>query len=301
MDKNQQFIVITGATGFIGGHLLSALLNKGYSLIGITRDNLAPDLKEHRNLKWINWEEFSDHRDTLNLKILCVIHLATDYGRKKIEPSKVLYSNFQQPAALFSAAISMGAKKIIFADTFYGKPQFNYPHLNEYTSSKKKLLDWCIKKSKCCDTSFLNARFEHVFGPNDNKDKFIPQIIYKLKNLQTPIKLTSGNQKRDFIYIHDLIAALMALIKKPNTKKFEEYEIGNGYSVSLQEMLETLLETYDTDSSILEFGVIETRPKEIMDSFANIKPLNKLGWKPKWDLKSAFLDMKIKEDKNFLK
>lgn len=298
MDDNAQLFIITGATGFIGGHVLTELLITGHSVIAITRDASGPNLKKHQNLKWITWHEFNCSRDSLNEKIACVIHLATDYGRNGAASSEISYSNYQRPKDLFDTAISMGAKKIIFADTFYGKPQFEYPHLDAYTRSKRKLLEWCISKSTDCGTRFLNVRFEHVFGPNDNKDKFIPQIIHKLVNLEFPIELTDGNQKRDFVYIDDLVAALIILIKTSTIKRFEEYEVGSGYSVSVQTMVRMLAKIYGKDSSILRFGAIKTRPKEIMESCANIKPLCRLGWRPTWNLENALLDLKMRQDED---
>jgi len=290
-------IVLTGGTGFVGGHLLeNILLSCKLFVICITRNPKSPDLRKHQNLKWMSWQDYLDMQGDNDLHIYAVIHLATSYGRDDDNMTEAVFSNYQLPAKLFEKSILFGASKILIADSFYGKTQFDYSHLKHYTDSKKKLVRWCISRSKLCNVKFINMRFEHVIGPYDRSDKFVPYIIKKLKTFDFPIKLTSCNQRRDFIYVNDVVNAILVLLnEQKNFTGFKEFELGNGFSIPIRSFIELLSEVYCTDLSVFKFGSIDNRPNEIMDSYADIEPLLNLGWKPKWDLKDALNDLRAKE------
>ena len=62
----------------------------------------------------------------------------------------------------------------------------------------------------------INLQLEHIYGENDSKDKFIPSLIDKLHNKEKFIELTEGTQKRDFIYVKDVVDAYMILLSSKN-------------------------------------------------------------------------------------
>jgi nucleoside-diphosphate-sugar epimerase len=106
-------------------------------------------------------------------------------------------------------------------------------------------------------------------------------------NNKKKIKLTEGNQKRDFIYISDVVDAYITTLKYKNHKKnFVEFEVGTGQSISIKEFVLTMHKILQSKSELL-FGNIETRTDEIMDSRANNLDLIKLGWYPKFTIQIA--------------
>ncbi|EDM2890084.1 CDP-abequose synthase, partial [Salmonella enterica subsp. enterica serovar Typhimurium] len=62
------------------------------------------------------------------------------------------------------------------------------------------------------DISFVNMRLEHVYGPGDGENKFIPYIIDCLNKKQSCVKCTTGEQIRDFIFVDDVVNAYLTIL-----------------------------------------------------------------------------------------
>lgn len=281
-------VIVTGATGFVGGHLLRRLLADGVMVYAISRT--AEQASQHENLTWVTWQTYSD-KISVDQRLDAVFHLATSYGNGGESRSEVLCANTTQPIELFAYAKKRGANLIINADSFFGKPRYQYQHLRNYIESKALLVEKAKILIEDTNISFVNLRLEHVFGANDNERKFVPNYIKRLVNENDRIKLTDGLQKRDFIYVDDVVNAFLVVFSEHSRIGFTEYEVGTGRSTELKKFCIMLAELAGTSISRLDFGAIPQRPNEIMDSAADISSLSSLGWSPLWDLPSALSDL----------
>jgi CDP-paratose synthetase len=110
-------------------------------------------------------------------------------------------------------------------------------------------------------------------------------MIKKCYNNDLNINLTDGIQKRDFIYITDVIAAYDLVITHHTKHKlyFKEYEVGTGFQYSIKELVEIIHEKLSSKAS-LNFGYIKTNKNELMDSKADNEELLRLGWEIKYNL-----------------
>jgi nucleoside-diphosphate-sugar epimerase len=103
------------------------------------------------------------------------------------------------------------------------------------------------------------------------------------------IELTPGEQKRDFIYIDDVVSAYMLLLEKgQNTFRFSEYDVGSGEAVSIRRFVETAKRLSESTTDLL-FGKKTYRDHEIMHSQADVGPLKMLGWTPMTSLENGIL------------
>lgn len=201
-----------------------------------------------------------------------IVHTATEYGRGGATEAEIIAANVLFPLRLIEAAIRHKAKCFINTDTFYPGSY------DDYAMSKKQLVEWLKKKSK--QIKVINLKIEHLYGPRDNRTKFIPNIIQKLLT-DGPLGLTSGEQKRDLIYVDDAVNAFAACVQNPDHSQspFTMYEIGWGQSRTIRSVVEALKKLTNS-ASPLNFGALPTRPDEIMDSKADISAITQLGWKP---------------------
>lgn len=271
-------ILLTGATGFLGRNLCDALVQRDHSLsILIHKTDLGANVSK-TNLVYALTQLGQGKYDA-------VIHCATSYGRKgEIEP--VLDSNLILPLRILDA-IQNTSTTFINIDSFFNKNVSQYYTLPHYSLSKKSLLIWL--QYYALTRPVVNLRLEHLFGPGDGEDKFVSQAISKIGLEKTErFKLTSGLQKRDFIHVEDVCDAIGLLIENLKSYKigFHEYEIGTGQATSIREFVEMIKEI-SSSTTILEFGVIETPPGEIQESFANKEFQSKFGWKPKITLEQG--------------
>ena len=275
-------ILLTGATGYLGSYLANALVAQGYNLIILKRKNssllrissIVPMVTLY-NIENLDYTiPFTAHG-----KIDAVIHTATCYGRHGEMPSEVFESNIAFPLRLMDAATATGVNIFINSDTILEK------YVNLYSLSKSQLLEWGKFFCRHNKMFFINMRLEHFYGPKDSDSKFTTHVMKScLKNVPE-LKLTFGEQKRDFIYIDDVVSAYLIILEKikgfPNF--FNEFDVGSGAVISIREFVEKVHEITKSKTH-LAFGSIPYRTGEVMSSNANVEPLIKLGWLCKTNL-----------------
>jgi len=288
---------LTGATGFVGSHILKRLIELGEDVVIIIRETSS--LERIQNLNGFSVFKVNNQLSNLDelykrYQINTIIHVSTEYGRS-LNYSSVLLSNVIFPIKLIEKADMKNLKLFINTDSFSSKFQ-NSSYLKEYVSSKKIFKEYL---KSLFAFQVINLQLEHVIGEYDSNGKFITFLFDEMLSDRKQIKLTEGNQKRDFIYISDVVDAYIVTLKYKNYKKnFIQFEVGTGQSISIKEFVYTMHKILQSKSELL-FGSIETRTDEIMDSRANNKDLIKLGWFPKFTIQIAIQNiLKTKTYKN---
>jgi nucleoside-diphosphate-sugar epimerase len=280
-------ILITGINGFLGSHLAKNL-SKNFNIIGLeySLDNLD-------RIQNCGYKVYSSIENFENIfkenKIFAIIHAATLYRRNKsISIESLIQTNIMLPVKLYELAEKHSCTFFLNIDTFFNDPQHKYNYLSDYTLSKKQVIEWLkLTASKC---KLVNMKIFHMYGENDAISKFISQMIHRLENNDKSIDLTSGDQKRDFIYIDDVVNAFSVILKneKKIPSKFIEFQIGTGNSVSIKNLM-IVLKKLTKSTSLLNFGKIPHIEGEIMDSKANNNDLLKLGWTNEFNLNKGLL------------
>jgi len=165
----------------------------------------------------------------------------------------------------------------------------DYPHLNGYVTSKKLFYQLAVKFSKTHQSPFVNIRLEHVFGPGDGLFKFTSSIIRKMLDDVPEIKLTSGEQLRDFVYVDDVVSAYLKIISSIGVMEkvgMKCFEVGSGAAHSVKDFVTTAHRIIGSKSNLL-FGALPYRENEIMCSEANLEALTTLGWRSKVSLEEG--------------
>ena len=276
-------ILLTGATGFLGSHLLKTILANSDDEVCIAKRSFSNTKRIEKELKNDRVSFFDIDTNKLeNIfhenKFNSIIHTATEYGRSGGSIHKILEANIVFPIALIELAIKHNVKTFINTDSYFNKEEGNYSNLLNYSLSKRSLLVWLKKLSN--KIQIINVSLEHMYGPNDNQSKFVEMLFQEIAlNKTKRVKLSHGHQKRDFIFIDDITSAYLKLIKYGNDYNFsyKRFEIGSGESVEVRQ-LALMIKELSNSPSVLGFGDIEYRPDEIMFSAANIKPIKELGW-----------------------
>lgn len=132
----------------------------------------------------------------------------------------------------------------------------------------------------------ISVALEHFYGPFDDRSKFVSKIILDLLHEVDFIDLTLGEQKRDFIYIDDVVEAFMTLVNfsfdVPNN--LYRYEIGTGKNIEIREFVQRVKTMTGNKVTRLNFGMLPYRENEIMESHVDISMLSRLGWQPQISL-----------------
>jgi len=278
-------IVLTGVTGFLGSHLARALITEGYKVIGLKRSSSSL----HRlygvlnDLTLVDVESadydaiFRDHG-----KVDTIVHTATSYGRNNETVTEIFLANTEFPLRLLDAGSRAGVRSFMNTDTILDK------YLNFYAFSKNQLLEWGRFFALNEKIAFWNLRLEHFYGFGDDASKFTAYIFNSCLANEPEIRLTLGEQRRDFIYIDDVVSAYLLLLREIHgaAPVLREFDIGSGTSISIKEFV-TLVKRLTGSTTELKFGALPYRDGEVMSSTANVASLTALGWKCEYDVEAG--------------
>jgi len=279
-------ILLTGATGFLGSKILESLLNQNYPVVLLKRS--SSDLWRIKHLikyaKSYNIDINSLKQAFIDQQIDSVIHTAVQYDHNGQLIQRIAESNLMFALKILDTCLKFKTKTFFNIDTILHK------NLNDYTLSKKQFVEWL--KLKSTQIQIVNLKIDMMYGPKDDTNKLIPWVISELRKDVPEIKLTKGNQKRDFIYIDDVVAACMTILKKaPFSQNFNQFDIGSGQLIKVKTFLELLKKTYETNIGVvktkLDFGALPYREREKMATEVNNNALIDLGWSPKTNLKTG--------------
>ncbi len=281
-------ILMTGATSFVGTHLLLSLIKEGYSIIALKRPSTEPTIANDL-IEWVNISDI-ERRFELHENIHAIIHIATDYGRDGTSILEQYKCNVLLPARLLELMPTIKSKLFISTDSFFGKYEKQYGYMRSYMASKRHFVELSkIYVEEHPDVCFINLRLEHVYGEKDKAGKLIPYIINKMKDNEY-IDCTTAKQKRDFIYIDDVVSAYLKILQEDINPGHYDVEVGTGRSVELKEVFEMIKKETNSMSKI-NYGAIAMRNDEIMESHADTSFLNRLGWNAEFSLQKGIEKM----------
>ena len=292
-------ILITGGAGFIGSHLVEKLLIKNNEILII--DNLMTGKKENLSFEG-NYELFIDDlgsEKSLNKVTefnpdIC-FHLAAQASVvvSVSNPALDFDHNILQPILLLKTLLKTDCKKFVFSSsggTIFGEP-VNVPTSEEdfagepqspYGVAKKRLNELIQIITKDTNMSYSILNFSNVFGPRQDphgEAGVISIFSNKFLSNEQPIIYGDGNQTRDYVYVMDVVEA-MILSSKTEENLF--LNIGTGIETSVNQLVEIMKEKFNSD---IEPIYQDPREGELLRSVLdNSKALASIGWKPVYDL-----------------
>lgn len=295
-------ILITGASGFIGRHAVSRLLNQGCEIHAISR--VSSGIIE--NVHWHQRNIF-DGADIDNLiekiKPSHLLHLAWNVETGYMSSLE----NFRWVRAsmeLLEAFQRHGGERVVFAGTCM-EYDWRYGCFSEaltpcnassnYGICKNSLLQ--MVRAFCLHTtlSFAWGRIFFLFGPYESESRLVATTIKSLLNGQ-PARCTHGEQYRDFLYVEDVADAFCSLLDSSIT---DAINIGSGKLIEIRQLVQSIAIKIGRPE-LLKLGALPTRPGEAAIVYPDISRLTKeLLWKPRYTIDEG-LDKTINWWRNHL-
>ena len=272
-------IAVTGASGFIGSYLVSQLKKLDHSVVEISLD---------QNHDLTVWESVKDIKPCD-----AIVHLAAKtFVPDSFDNPRAFY-HINNTATLHALELARvwNARVIYMSSYFYGSPQYipvdeNHPlspH-NPYAQTKYISEELCRGYSRDFDLTVISLRLFNIYGPGQKGSLLIPEILNKIK-LGYEVILKDPRPKRDYIHVYDVISAIIASITS-DAKGFDVFNLGTGYSVSVEELVEELksISPIAFKTNFLH----EYRKGEVLNSVADITKIKyRLGWKPNISLRDG--------------
>jgi UDP-glucose 4-epimerase len=305
-------ILVTGGAGYIGGHMVLALLDAGEEVVVL--DDLSTgfawavpkpatlviaDMGDKEKLATI----FAQHR------IEAIAHFAAKIIVPESVTNPLLYysNNTAKARNLIEAAVQAGIKYFIFSSTaaVYGEPSVNpvtedvaLQPINPYGRSKL-MVEWILEDvAKAADFSYVALRYFNVAGadPGGRLGQSTPQATHLIKvavqaalgqragmdiygsDYPTP----DGTCIRDYIQVSDLIAAhLLALGHLRYGGKSLVLNCGYGHGHSVREVVDVVKRVSGVDFEVRQAGRRAGDPAILVAGAERIR--RRLGWQPRYD------------------
>ena len=246
--------VVTGGAGFIGSNLVDALIARGDEVVVV--DNFATGKRAHLNPRAALLEH--DIREPFELETDVVFHLAAqaDVQTSMARPAYDAAVNVLGTVNVLQA--SSGAQ-VIFASSGgagYGEcpvpatEEAPFLPLSPYGIAKKCGEEYLLGWNRIHGTSHVPLRFANVYGPRQDAGLEGGVVAIFLERLARGDETTvygDGGQSRDFVYVDDVVAALLVTVGKTGGP----YNVGTGEDTTVAHLL---------DASAAVAGV-ETKPK----------------------------------------
>jgi GDP-4-dehydro-6-deoxy-D-mannose reductase len=256
-------ILITGITGFVGGHLVEALVPRGHGLYGISRRGSWPHPLAH--LAGQAELLSGDLADTARVEAVLnharpdwVMHLAgyANPARSSQEPDRCWHENLAGTRSLYDAIIKSGQRpRILFVSTglIYGEPDDPDGACDERTTLKPAtpyaaskaaadILSYQYARNPGLD--IVRVRLFNQIGPRQSADyaaaNFARQVAAAEVGKQQPVIETGDlTARRDITDVRDMVAAFPLLLE--HGRSGEAYNAGRGETFRIQELLDKLI------------------------------------------------------------
>jgi UDP-glucose 4-epimerase len=294
--KNRR-VLITGADGFVG-HFLTARLIADGAIVSVI-DRMAP--KSKRSVD----QMIGDLRDKAFVRSSVrrcrpefVFHLAATKDRSPEIPDfyKAIEVNLLGTLNLLSAlksirqlrsAIVMGTAEEYGHNQCPFKENMREMPVSSYSFSKACMTQLCGTLSRLHRIPVTVIRPTLAYGPGQDTNMFLPSLITELLN-RRPFSMTLGAQTRDYIYVTDLVDALIrASLAKGH--KGAVFNIGSGKPVKLAR-LASMAAGLLGKNDLVKLGKKAYRAGEIMEYYVdNSKAKKKFGWSPQVNLKEGLI------------
>lgn len=148
---------------------------------------------------------------------------------------------------------------------------------NPYALTKRLAEEACEFYASAYDLPVTTLRPFNAYGIGQAEKFLIPEIISQVLDAGEIIAVKDLAPKRDYVYLDDLVTALLATLDEPGG--YRVYNIGSGISLSVQEVIDIIQDIAGTQKKIVCDNVVRTN--ELMDVVADIsKAGNELGWHP---------------------
>jgi len=296
-----QKILVTGADGFIGSHLVETLVKAGYSVRAFVLYN------SFNSWGWLDTSDpiikksidvFSgDIRDPHGVKEACkgcdiILHLAALIGipYSYHSPDTYVDTNIKGTLNILQAARELDMSRVVITSTSEVYGTANYVPIDEkhplqpqspYSATKIAADQLALSYYYSFELPVTIARPFNTYGPRQSARAVIPTIISQIANGAKTIKLGSLSPTRDFNFVQDTVDGMIAIALTQGLEG-EILNLGSNFEISIGDLVATIADLMQADISILsDEQRIRPKDSEVERLWAdNSKALARLDWQP---------------------
>jgi len=300
-------VVVTGAGGFIGSHLVEALVAQGSRVRALVHYNAEGSIGSLRHVDRRTLDAIeivaADVRDPYAMRLLVrgaqtVFHLAALIGipYSYVAPASYVETNVGGTLNLLEAARAEGVERLVVTSTSetYGTAQYTpidevHPAVAQspYAATKVGADQLALSYYRSFDTPVSVVRPFNTFGPRQSERAIIPTIVSQALRNTEGLRLGSLEPRRDLLYVTDTVSGFLLLAKHPETIG-RAVNLGTGTSYSVRELIDTVSRVLGRELRVVQ-DTARIRPdrSEVMELRADASIARSLGWVPKVSLQEG--------------
>ncbi len=284
-------VLLTGASGYIGRHMLDDLVTRGYEVHAVSRQ----DQNAHDDITWHAVDLLDAAAVSALLENIAASHLMhlawiTTPGAYWESPENNEWLRASQH--LLSEFVRHGGTRAVLAGTC-AEYDWSDGHCVEnvtplrakslYAKTKLAFRDAANDLASNSELQVAWARVFFSFGPHERRERLVPAVINDLLSSQRA-KCSDGSLIRDFMYVPDVAGAMVATLDS----EFEgDINIATGHDMTLQELVDRIAVRLDAADRV-DFGHYPRRRDDPTRITADVSQLSDvIGWTPEYDLDSA--------------
>lgn len=306
MKKIQESILVTGADGFIGSHLVELLVREGYKVKALSQYNSfnywgwLEDVECHSDIEVLSGDVRDPHYcKNITKDVDIIFHLAALIAipYSYVAPDSYVDTNIKGTLNICQAALENGVDRVIHTSTseVYGTAQYvpideNHPiqPQSPYSASKIGADAMALSFFNAFNLPVTVARPFNTYGPRQSARAVIPTIISQIASGKRKIQLGDVSPTRDFNYVADTCRGFLDLARCEKAIG-ETINIGSNYEISIKDMLNLIRELMNSD---VEFLVDKSRLRpgrsEVFRLWCDNTKIRELtGFEPSYDIRSG--------------
>ena len=292
-------ILVTGAAGFIGSHLVERLVERGAVVSGIDNfDDFYDPAVKRRNLEKVldqpgftliegDIRRADSLRERIGDPIDCIVHLAARAGVRPSIEQPLLYQdvNVRGTQVLLEFARQMGIRRFVFgsSSSVYGNSP-NVPFaedepvgrpISPYAATKRQGELICHTYHHLFGLGVVSLRFFTVYGPRQRPDLAIHHFTRLLSAGQPIQQYGDGTSSRDYTYIDDIVQGIEGAIRylEDVPEAYEIVNLGESETVRLTRLIELIATELGVDPVIER---LPPQPGDVERTFADISKARRL-------------------------
>lgn len=293
--SRQDKVLVTGATGFIASHLVRGLVDLGVGVIATGRPSAnttrLSDVMSRIQYEPVDLRDPSSRQGLFDsARIVGVYHLATEGVHSSIQrESDMLSVNVVATVELARLALAAEVDHFVHVGSGFEFESRDLPidesapvtPSNFYGATKGAAALILNELATEAGLPLIIFRPFSVYGPGETTSRFVPYVITQALRNQ-PMNLTRCTQVRDYLYVTDVVAALLSVLKSKITYG-TSYNLGGGVesAVPIRQIVEAILELTGCPANLARFNVAQRGRTEPSYFVADAtKASRELGWQP---------------------
>lgn len=281
-----KYVLVTGAGGFIGKHLVAALASAGAYVTGFGRSN---DVTDQGNIRWCT----GDFSDPMSLARACegqdiVYHLlnSSTPASSTQNPVGDINSNLIPSIQLLEAAVGAGVKSFIFfssGGTVYGQSsdiikseRCQTDPQSAYGISKLSIEKYCRLICHSNNVDYKVLRLSNPYGPGQSpfrKQGIVAVALHAALSGQKFDLWGDGEVIRDFIFIDDVVRAAMQVVFA--VTEYQLFNVGTGVGRSINSVIRDIASAAAVDFKLIRHP---SRNIDVSSNILDVSRLESIGW-----------------------